>query len=214
MRLRHLLLIPSVMAAISAHAEDLASGTDSVRVPSREVSIIIHGDDSRWVSFRGRTFPLNGYRANFRETVGDMVLIEIPSGGNGCPSNFVWFDASSGSLSEKFGTCSDHAEVSVHEGIITVTMPSLNLSEGDVAFDYERGTISRRLIGLRESGVKQGDLSAWEGKHFSAYLSAPENESILIGMIGWDDLDLLRTLSSVGPAGMVIRDGYLEAEGF
>lgn len=208
MRLKTLALSIVMLAAATPAMSD-----ETVSIPSGEVGIITQDDYSKVFVFNGKKFSLSAYHANIRDTTGDLVLIEIPSGGNACPSDFVWFDATNEDFSERFGTCSDYAALSTEGDVLTVTMPSFDPSEGEVAFDYQNGEITRRVLGLKSSGIEPGDMDAWSKRHYNDYLSAPENEAALIEMVGWDDLDLLRRLSVVGAAEMKIENGYLLGSG-
>lgn len=86
---------------------------------------------------------------------------------------------------------------------VTVTMPSLNGSIGNVAFDYDGSTISERQLGLESSEIAQaaaGNPDAWIGE--SPYAA-----------IGWDALDELRRTLVVGSQEMTLDGGWIVGSG-
>lgn len=146
--------------------------------------------------------------ASLGEKVGNLILIHVSSGGTGCPGMFQWLDTTPGQvgLTKEFGTCSDLPVVSHTDEVVTVTLPSLDVSKGSIAFDYDGKQITERMLGLESSGVEPGNPKAWEGKYAVEFLGAPENEAALIELMGWEMLDLARN-------SIVVTSEVLEPQG-
>ncbi|WP_395020386.1 hypothetical protein [Dongia sp.] len=64
---------------------------------------------------------------------GAAVLL-VSDGGNGCPGNYVVISVDDGKAvaTDPFGTCSDNAEASADQGIITVRFPPIGGRDGTV----------------------------------------------------------------------------------
>lgn len=204
------------LATIAALAGVPTLAQESYDSPSGEVRIT--GEHfKRVVRVGDKSFPLDSVYAyaSLREKVGNLILVSASSGGNACAADFRWLDTTPGkvAMSQSFGTCSDLVDVSNTPEVVTVTMPSMNVSEGKIAFDFDGKTISKRMLGLESSGVAQGDTRAWAGKYTADYLGAAENEARLIELMGWDMLAVARNAILVTSEVFEEQDGYLVAGG-
>jgi len=74
----------------------------------------------------------------------DMVVVR-DNGGTACPAQFyvLIVSAKAARLSESFGTCSDLAEIQASNGVIEMSMPSMQ--SGTQTFRVERGVITSRV---------------------------------------------------------------------
>jgi len=205
-------LIGMLVAAPAAFAQDTYDS------PSGAVRIVGGSGEQKSVTVGDQVIPLGDYYAGLHEKVGNLVLVSISSGGTACPSQFAWLDTTPGKvrISETFGTCSDYAEVSHDNETVTVTMPSLNGSIGNVAFDYDGSRISERQLGLESSETAQaaiGNPDAWIGESPYEYLTAAEHEADLIATIGWDALDELRKTLVIGSQEMTLDGDWIVGSG-
>ena len=204
------------LAAIVAMAGAPAFGQEIFDSPSGEVRIT--GEHhARVVRVGDESISLDsGYAyASLREKVGNLILVSVSYGGNACPAEFRWLDTTPGkvALTDSFGTCSDLVEISYTAEVVTVTMPSMNTSVGRVAYDFDGTTITERMLGLEASGVPEGDVRAWAGKHASDYLGAAENEARLLELMGWDMLAIARNAILITSEVLEEQTGYLVAGG-
>lgn len=204
--------LAAIVALVGAPAmaqETFDSPSGVVRVTGEHHSRVVHVGDT--------SIPLDsGYAyASLREKVGNLILVSVSYGGNACPAEFRWLDTTPGkvAITESFGTCSDLIKVSHTSEVVTVTMPSMNTSVGRVAYDYDGTTITERMLGLEASGVPEGDIRAWAGKHASDYLGAAENEARLLELMGWDMLAVARNAILITSEVLDEQAGYLVAGG-
>lgn len=190
---------------------------DVLPSPSGEVRIVGDDLDNKSVSVGGELFPLSNLHADLLERVGNLILVGIYTGGTGCPASYAWLNTAPGQLglTESFGTCSDLYELSHDRGTVTLTMPSFDASEGRVAFVYDGDTISRKIIGLESSAIAQAALDnvdALIGTSPYEYLTAKENEAVLIQALGWDALDELRNTMIIGSQRMTVDGDWIIGE--
>lgn len=175
-------------------------------------------DGQKAVAVGGELLPLGTFsRAYFHARVRDYFLIQYSTGGSACPVEWVWLNTAPGSvgLSESFG-CSEWAEVDFDGKIMTVTMESLNSSEGEVAYDFDGHSITRRVVGLKSNEVAQAagdDLNAWVGEYAYYYVNAPENEDKLIKALGWNDLDQVRRSITVSSTPFEVDGDWIVGRG-
>jgi hypothetical protein len=186
--------------------------------PSGEVQIVGGDRDNKSVSVGGRLFPLNDLRADLLERVGNLILVGIYTGGTACPALYAWLDTTPGQLglTESFGTCSDLYELIHDQESVTLIMPSFDASEGHVAFIYDGHAIYRKIIGLKSSAVASAALDnvdALIGASPYEYLTAKENEAMLIQVLGWDSLDALRNTTVLGSQKMTVDGDWIVGEG-
>ena len=102
-----------------------AIAADRMPSPSGEVRIVGGDMEMKAVSVGGRVFPLDDFRADLLDKVGNLILVAIYSGGTACPATYAWLDTTPGNigLSERFGTCSDLYELSHDAETVTLTRP-------------------------------------------------------------------------------------------
>lgn len=149
----------------------------------------------------GQSFRLEPYaNAAFLDRLGTLQLIRVESGGTMCPAEYLWLDAAPGRIriTEIFGTCSDLAEVTWDSASVRVIMPSLDPSEGKVAFiwDGKGAEVQRQVLGPARSGLPPGaPVVSWEGRRSSEFLAAPDWHALLVELMGPDALaDALDTI--------------------
>lgn len=186
--------------------------------PSGEVRIVGDDRDNKSVSVGGELFPLHDLRAELLGRVGNLILVGIYTGGTACPALYAWLNTTPGTLglTESFGTCSDLYELIHDRETVTLTMHSFDASEGRVAFIYDGHTIFREIIGLESSAVAQAALDnvdALIGASPYEYLTAKENEALLIKALGWDALDELRNTVVIGSQRMTVDGDWIVGEG-
>ena len=216
----------TVMKSVLAHlgvavllvAPIPAIAADSMTSPSGEVRIVGGDMEMKSVSVGGSVLPLDDFRADLLDKVGNLILVAIYSGGTACPATYAWLDTTPGNigLSERFGTCSDLYEMSHDAETVTVTMPSFDASEGRVAFVFDGREVSRRVLGLESSEVARkgvGNIDVWIGESPYEYLTARENEATLIRALGWESLDELRNTMVIGSQKMFVEGGWIVGEG-
>ncbi|MDO9639721.1 MAG: hypothetical protein Q7J44_14365 [Pseudotabrizicola sp.] len=176
----------AITCAGSVQAQDSYNRIDT---PSG-VAVITRQDIDSVLSIGGQTFVFEGMPyASFGERLGDVVLVSVSSGGSACPAEFVWLDTRPGQLrlSDRFGTCSDLAEVSWDAESVIVTLPSMRPGEGPVAFHWDGKSAAIRDVVLQmpPSGIAAtAPPSAWLGRHPSEFLSAPEQRERLVAQMG------------------------------
>ena len=195
-----------------------ALATDSLPSPSGEVRIVGGDMEMKSVSVGGRLFPLDDFRADLLDRVGNLILVGIYTGGTACPATYAWLDTTPGNLglTESFGTCSDLYELSHDSETVTVTMPSFDASEGRIAFIYDGQAIRRKVLGLESSEVARrsgGNVDAWIGESPYEYLTARENEPALIRALGWESLDELRNTVVIGSQKMFVEGNWIVGQG-
>jgi hypothetical protein len=142
------------------------------------------------------------------EQVGSLLLVTLSQGGNACPAQYVWLhtDADDVRVSETFGTCSDTFEVSSDAETLTVTLPSLDATEGFVAFDYDGNQITERVVG-QEASISGPDAGAepWIGQYPHDLFRASDWRGPLVALMGEE---------AYARAGATIElSGPMEAEG-
>jgi hypothetical protein len=195
-----------------------ASAADTLPSPSGEVRIVGGEMELKSISVGGTLFPLNDFRADLLESLGNLILVGIYTGGAGCPATYAWLDTTPNNLrlTESFGTCSELYEVSHDSETVTITMPSLDASEGRVAFVYDGHNVSRKILGLDSSKVARravGNVDAWIGESPYEYLTARENEAALIQSLGWENLDELRNTLVIVNQSMEVEGNWIVGEG-
>lgn len=141
--------------------------------------------------------------AGFAERLGDVVLVQLASGGSLCPAQYVWLDTRPGlvRLSDVFGTCSDLHELSWDAAGVTVSMPSMRPGEGRVDFIWDGKTSALREVARAPaaSGLPPGpSVAGWAGRFGSELLAAPEWQGLLSGLMGRAALDDALRIVQVG----------------
>lgn len=210
-------LIPMTLA-LSLALTGTALAEEAYDTPSGKVRIEGEFNQTHRLFVGNTVLPLEGYASAWLgDRVGNLILIGMTLGGTACPATFAWLDTTPGkvALSDTFGSCSDTVEVSHDRETVTVTMPSMNASRGMVAFDFDGKTVTERVLGLQASGVTGKGPEAWLGKSAYDYLTAPENEPMLIELMGWDALDDARHASTVSSEANSLREdgAWLVASG-
>lgn len=118
---------------------------------------------------------------------GALLLVGLGSGGTACPALWAWVDAGDPGFraTEAFGTCSDLAAVTSDSETVTVTMPSFDPAEGDVAFVWDgRGPVREEVRGQQPSGMEPGDPDAWVGGCAADLFRASDWRGQLEAMMG------------------------------
>ena len=166
------------------------------------VAVITRQDIDSVLSIGGQSFVFEGMPyASFGDRLGDVVLVSVSTGGSACPAEFVWLDTRPGMLrlSDRFGTCSDLAEVSWDAESVIVTLPSMRPGEGPVAFHWDGKSAAIREVALPQppSGIAVAAPPAvWIGRHPDEFLSAPEQRERLVALMGAEGLlDAQRIIS-------------------
>ena len=172
-----------------------ACATSAIAQTPGDDAIRAHFDAFPWIAGWERQGSHGGYE-----------LIAVRGGGNACPATFYWAVYVDGTLevSEEFGTCAYPEDVTVENGRVIVVMPSFDPSKGDIRFTYDGDEIVEEVLGLKSSGVS--DAAAWAEKSVYDYMTAGENEALLLSLMEWGDLEAARRASVVGEATMS-RDG-------
>jgi hypothetical protein len=146
----------------------MAAAQAQIDTPSGTATLVADGTDMR-LSVGGKAFVLNEMvYASFGQRVGDVVLIEMGSGGSACPAMYAWLDTRPGMirLTQAFGTCSDLAEVSWDSEAVTLTMPSMVPGEGQVAFRWDGKVVTEAALAVPPSGLPpSAGAAAWIGQH-------------------------------------------------
>ncbi|WP_103332881.1 hypothetical protein [Pseudotabrizicola formosa] len=188
-------MLRTVLALLACVAGPVQAQDSHNRIdtPSGTATITQQGIDSV-LAIAGQSFVFEGMPyASFGDRLGDVVLVSVSAGGSACPAQFVWLDTRPGlvRLTERFGTCSDLAEVSWDAESLIVTLPSMRPGEGPVAFHWDGKTPQVREVALAPpaSGIPAtAPPMAWLGRHPSAFLSAPEQRDRLVAQMGADGL--------------------------
>lgn len=172
-----------------------------IETPSGTATLTQQGGDSV-LTIGGQGFVFEGMPyVSFGERLGDVVLLSVSSGGSACPAEFVWLDTRPGQvrITDRFGTCSDLAEVSWDAESVIVTLPSMRPGEGPVAFHWDGKAAAIREVALPQppSGIPAtAPPTAWLGRHPGEFLSAPEQRARLLAQMGAEGLlDAQRIIS-------------------
>ena len=166
---------------------DTASGPAVMRDDGIETTLSLGGQD----------FTLEAVYAGFGPQVGNLVLLVLPTGGTACPAMFAWADTTPGAVSvgTPFGTCSDLAEVSHDAESVTVTLPSMEAGKGPVAFRWDGKAMTTAQLAVPPSGNTPAmGAAVWSGRYAYEFLTAPEWQDVLLGLMGKDDLLNAQTL--------------------
>lgn len=146
--------------------------------------------------------------ADIESKLGDLLLVRLASGGNGCPAMFAWVRATPGQLkvTASFGACSDLAEISHDSETVTVSMPSMKPGEGRAAFVYDGRVVTKRVLGLQPSGAPPAaGAERWIGRQPFELVKAAEWRSRFEALMGAATfLDAQRIINVSSP---VRRDG-------
>lgn len=176
---------------------------DRIDTPSGPAVLTVLGTDAV-LSIDGQQFLFEGMLySSFADRLGDVVLVQLASGGNACPATYAWLDTRPGliRMTEEFGTCSDLHEISWDAETVTVSMPSMVPGEGKVAFiwDGKSNKVKEVASAPAATGLPPGaSPAAWAGRSGAELLAAPEWESVLIGLMGQAALDDARRILQVG----------------
>lgn len=180
-------------------AQDGAQRIDTPSGPA----ILSRDDIHSVLTIGGQRFVFDGMPyAAFGTRLGDVVLLSVSSGGSMCPAEFVWLDTRPGlvRLSDRFGTCSDLAEVTWDAESLIVTMPSMRPGEGQVAFhwDGKSAAVREQAVASAPSGVGvDAPARVWIGRHPAEFLAAPEQTARLTALLGPNALQEAQRIISV-----------------
>lgn len=181
-------------------------------------AVLSRQDFDAILTIGGQEFRFEGMRfAGFAERLGDVVLLQLSSGGSLCPAMYVWLDTRPGQvrLSDEFGTCSDLHAISWDSEAVTVTLPSMQPGAGFVDFRWDGKTSALREAARAPaaSGLPPGHATAaWEGRFGTELLAAPEWQGLLLGLMGRAALDDALRIVQVGhPFG--VQGDWLVATG-
>jgi hypothetical protein len=185
--------------AVPAVAQDRGR----IDTPSGPAVLTVQGTDLV-LSIAGQEFLFEGMLySSFADRLGDVVLIQLSSGGNACPATYAWLDTRPGSirLTDEFGTCSDLHEISWDAETVTVSMPSMVPGEGKVAFVWDGKSTQIKEVAFAPAATglpPGGSPAAWAGRFGAELLAAPEWESLLLDLMGQAALDDARRILQVG----------------
>ncbi|OOY03207.1 hypothetical protein [Thioclava sp. F28-4] len=205
-------LLSQALSPVTASArEEMFSPSGIVRIVGGELEM-------KSVEVGGKRFPLGDFHGDLIEKVGSLVLVSVASGGVACPTNYAWLDTTPGHLrlTETFGTCSEIYELSHDAETVTLTMPSMDPSEGQVAFIFDGHSVVRKVLGLKSSKVARnsaGNADAWIGESPYEYLTAAEMEPTLLREMTWSQLDMLRRYMTVGSQQMTVEGNWIVGSG-
>ncbi|UYV36313.1 hypothetical protein N4R57_14975 [Rhodobacteraceae bacterium D3-12] len=194
---RVLVLVSVVLATVSFATVGLGAGAPLARAQTVDsnsrlgpVTIVELSNMQKAVSIGGRVLPLPSepYLAYIHARLGDLFLIAVGQGGNGCPAHFVWLHATPGDVrfSEVFGTCSDLADVSYDSETVRVTIPSMKAGEGKVTFVYDgKGPVRELRADVAASGMAAwDDWTFWVGKHPFKMMEAADMRPRFVALMG------------------------------
>ena len=206
----------SLLALVIAGPVLAQDSYNRIETPSGTAVIAQQGIDSV-LTIGGQSFVFEGMPyVSFGDLLGDVVLLSVSSGGSACAAEFVWLDTRPGQvrMTDRFGTCSDLAEVSWDAESVIVTLPSMQPGKGPVAFHWDGKTAAIRQVGLDQppSGIAAtAPATAWLGRHPAEFLSAPEQRERLVALLGAEALHDAQRIISVGA--MFAADGVWIAAG-
>ena len=203
--MKRLLLLLALLPLV-AQAEMVAQS------PSGPVEIVSAGDGERQVAVGGRVVPnTSAYLVGIERQLGNLFLLALATGGNGCPSLYAWLDTTPGRVraSETFGTCSDLPDVSWDSETVTVEMPSMDPERPErVRFLWDgKGAVREVSAGLPSLGIGTLTAAALEGRHVGEVAASAEMAAVLAEPLGTEGLSDLRRLTSLADAGGMRRFG-------
>ena len=180
----------AVVAVIAPGAERGAAEEVDINSRLGPVTIVESADQTRAVSLGGQVLALPGapYIAFVEARLGDLFLIVLSQGGNGCPAHYVWLHAIPGDVrfSDVFGTCADLIEVSHDSENVMVTMPSMQAGEGKVTFLYDgKGPVREQRADVEISGMKAwDDWTYWDARHPYEMMAAADMRPRFVALMG------------------------------
>lgn len=123
--------------------------------------------------------------------VGDLLLVGLASGGTACEALWQWVDVRSGAASERFGTCSGAAEVTVAEnGTVVVSMPGWDLDHPTSDFLYDGVAIVEVPGGQEPAELPPGTAGdAWVGHYGWELFMASDWRGPLVALLGEEAYD-------------------------
>lgn len=163
---------------------------------------ITKGEGQHVLRIAGTAFPIDGMMfVSFADRVGNLVLVQMSSGGSLCPAEFAWLDTSPGKvrLTETFGTCSDLYEIAADAETVTVTMPGAP-GQGRSAFVWDgKGRIVEQKLGMEPTG-KTPEMGAegWVGQHPYGLVTAPEWAGVFTDLMGGEALSRVQAAMAIG----------------
>ena len=207
--MRRLLL---ALLPLAAQAEVVAQS------PSGPVEIVSAGDGERQVAVGGWVVPnTSAYLVGVERQLGNLFLLALATGGNGCPSLYAWLDTTPGRVraSETFGTCSDLPDVSWDSETVTVEMPSMDPERPErVRFLWDvKGAVREVSAGLPSLGIGTLTAAALEGRHVGEVMLLAEADAPLSALLGRAALADARRLIAVADARGMTRFGGWVAGG-
>jgi hypothetical protein len=137
MRKASLLLL--LMAGIApARADQTAQVQRTVEIGSKKMEIVTTSENRTQARIDGEMVEEDAFievEASFSDGEAGAAVLLVSDGGNGCPGNYVVVSVDKkGKVADTdpFGTCSDTAETSAKDGVITVRFPPTGGRDGTV----------------------------------------------------------------------------------
>lgn len=163
---------------------------------------ITQGGGSHVLRIAGTSFPIDGMMfVSFADRVGNLVLVQMSSGGSFCPAEFAWLDTTPGKvrLTETFGTCSDLYEIAADTETVTVTMPGPP-GQGRSAFVWDgKGRIVEQKLGMVATGQTPAmGAEGWIGQHPYGLVTAPEWAGVFTDLLGGEALMRVQAAMAIG----------------
>ncbi len=185
--MRNWLWLVPVLLAGAALAEPVEA---PVQTAAGLVEVVATPDGmTRYLTVAGQPFLRDeGYMfVMLFDRQADMILVQVSSGGNACPAEFVWLTARAGDVrvSAPFGTCAEDAQVGGEVPVLTVTMPSMDAAEGFIAFDYDGTTVTDRVVGqVASASPPEAGADPWIGLYPYDLFRGSDWHALLAGLMG------------------------------
>lgn len=204
--MKPLFLIPITALQFSiAHIAAAQTVTDSYTAPNGTVIEAFNGTDGKYSMRIGtRNIDMGWNRLSFmphndaeiEAAYPNRVLVHTWGGGTSCGGMFHWVnvDGTAPAVTKEFGRCSEWpSNLRMQQGVAVFENAGYG-SEGTVSFLYDGVRIHERNAGLAKiDGVENPfDPMAWVDQHPGNYMMAPDNETFLTNLLGWETLSHLR----------------------
>ena len=168
-----------LVALLLAGAALADQSQQSVKLGTKTLELVTTADSRTQAKIDGDVVAEDAYveiETSFNDNGAGAAVLLVSDGGNGCPGNYVVVSVDKDgktAATDPFGTCSDTAETSTANGVITVRFPPVGGRDGTVY----RWSFAK--------GLEQPVAEAFQPKAGTSW----SNASDLIGKYPWEALD-------------------------
>ena len=204
-----------MIAAQGAQAQFIAEHIEK-ETPSGALAIEENSDGFTRALVVGdaRFFAEDGYQyLNVVDQRGSLYLIELGSGGNGCPAVYVWLHSDPAPrITEVFGNCAYMNAVTSDGETVTVAVPSRVAAEGDIGFVYDGRSLREVVLGQKSAGIGL-DPADWIGRTPFEMFADADWRARLVELLGEENYRTVGDMMEMS-SGVETVDGWIVADGF